>query len=70
MFNDFLSNLKVVAIQVIILYLIASIGFVADKTKIFIKADASKLVDLLFNLILPFAIVNSFSRHFHIFAVL
>lgn len=60
MFNDFLSNLKVVAIQVIILYLIASIGFVADKTKIFIKADASKLVDLLFNLILPFAIVNSF----------
>ena len=57
---DFFSNLQTVAIQVLILYLIAGIGFAADKTKIFVRADASKLVDLIFNMILPFAIINSF----------
>lgn len=60
MLNDFLANLQIIAVQVIILYLIASIGFVADKTKIFVKKDATKLVDLLFNLILPIAVINSF----------
>ena len=57
---DFFSNLQTVAIQVLILYLIAGIGFAADKTKIFVRADASKLVDLIFNMILPFAIIYSF----------
>lgn len=56
----FLSNLQTVAVQVVILYLISAVGFVADKSKIFVKADATKLVDLLFNMILPVAIVNSF----------
>ena len=56
----FLGNLQTVAVQVIILYLIAGVGFVADKTKIFVRADATKLVDLLFNMILPVAIINSF----------
>ncbi len=60
MLNDFLVNLKTVAIQVCILYLIASVGFVADKTKIFVQADGKRLVDLLFNLILPITIVNTF----------
>lgn len=60
MLSNFLSNLELVAIQVIILYLIAGIGFIADKTKIFVREDAKRLVDLLFNLILPFAIINSF----------
>lgn len=58
--KQFLDNLQVVAIQVIILYLIAGVGFVADKTKIFRRSDAKRLVDLIFNLILPFAIINSF----------
>jgi hypothetical protein len=58
--SQFLSNLQTVAVQVLILYLIAGVGFVADKTKIFIQADAKKLVDLLFNLILPIAVINSF----------
>lgn len=58
--DSFMSNLQTVAVQVIVLYLIASIGFVADKTKIFVRADATRLVDLLFNLILPVAIINSF----------
>lgn len=60
MLENFLSNLQIVAIQVIILYLIAGVGFIADKTKIFVREDAKRLVDLLFNLILPFAIINSF----------
>ena len=58
--NGFLSNLQTVAVQVVILYLISAVGFVADKSKIFVKADATKLVDLLFNMILPVAIINSF----------
>lgn len=60
MLEQFLGNLQTVAIQVIILYLIAGVGFVADKTKIFRQSDAKRLVDLIFNLILPFAVVNSF----------
>lgn len=60
MLNQFFSNLQTVAIQVIILYLIAGVGFAADKTGIFKQADAKKLVDLIFNLILPFAVINSF----------
>lgn len=60
MLVEFLSNLKTVACQVLILYLIASVGFLADKTKIFVQADGKRLVDLLFNMILPFAIINSF----------
>lgn len=58
--DGFLSNLQTVAVQVVILYLIAAVGFVADKSKIFVRADATKLVDLLFNMILPIAIINSF----------
>ncbi|MGN0527895.1 MAG: AEC family transporter [Eubacterium sp.] len=60
MLTQFGENLQTVALQVVILYLIAAIGFVADKTKIFVQADGKRLVDLLFNLILPFAIINSF----------
>ena len=60
MLGEFLGNLQTVAVQVVILYLIAFVGFFADKSKIFVRADATKLVDLIFNLILPFAIINSF----------
>ncbi len=60
MLSSFLGNLQVVATQVLILYLIAAVGFVADKSKIYKQVDAKKLVDLLFNLILPFAIINTF----------
>ncbi len=60
MLTQFGENLQTVALQVLILYLIAAIGFIADKTKIFVQADGKRLVDLLFNLILPFAIINSF----------
>lgn len=60
MFLQFVSNLQIVAVQVCILYLISGIGFVADKTKIFRQADGKKLVDLVFNLILPVAVIRSF----------
>lgn len=60
MLGEFLGNLQIVAVQVIILYLIAFVGFFAEKSKIFVRADATKLVDLIFYLILPFAIINSF----------
>ena len=60
MLKEFLTNLQTVLIQVVILYLIAAVGFAADKTKIFVQKDAKKLVDLLFNMILPIAVINSF----------
>ena len=60
MLNNFFGNLQTVAFQVGVLYLIAAIGFAADKTKIFVQADGKRLVDLLFNLILPITIINTF----------
>lgn len=56
----FLDNLKTIAVQVLILYLIAGIGFVTDKTGIFRQKDAKRLIDLLFNVILPIAIIHTF----------
>ena len=62
MAQSFISNLSTVAFQVGVLYLIASVGFAADKTKIFVQADGKRLVDLLFNLILPITIINTFLK--------
>lgn len=56
----FLENLKTIAVQVLILYLIAGIGFVTDKVGIFRQADAKRLIDLLFNVVLPIAIIHTF----------
>ena len=56
----FLDNLKTIAVQVAILYLIAGIGFVTDKVKIFRQTDAKRLIDLIFNVILPIAIIHTF----------
>lgn len=44
----------------LILYLIAAIGFVTDKVGIFKQADGKRLIDLLFNVILPIAIIHTF----------
>lgn len=56
----FLNNLQTIAMQVAILYLIAGIGFVTDKIKIFKQTDAKRLIDLIFNVILPIAIIHTF----------
>ena len=62
MLNSFFANLQTVASQVGVLYLIAGVGFAADKTKIFVQSDGKRLVDLLFNLILPITIINTFLK--------
>lgn len=56
----FLDNIKVISSQVFILYVIVAIGFVADKTGVFTRETGRKLTDLLFNIILPIAIIRSF----------
>lgn len=57
----FIDNLKTITIQVLILYIISGIGFVADKTGVFTQKNAKKVIDLLFNIILPIAIIDTFS---------
>lgn len=44
------------------LYLIAGIGFVTDKIGIFRQSDGKRLIDLLFNVILPIAIIHTFIK--------
>lgn len=56
----FFENLKTIALQVVILYLIAGVGFITDKVGIFKQADGKRLIDLLFNVILPIAIIHTF----------
>lgn len=56
----FIENLKTIALQVLILYLIAGVGFVTDKVGLFRQADGKRLIDLLFNVILPIAIIHTF----------
>ncbi|MCM1114197.1 MAG: AEC family transporter [Clostridium sp.] len=56
----FFDNLKTIALQVLILYLISSLGFITDKIGLFKQADAKRLIDLLFNVILPIAIIHTF----------
>lgn len=56
----FLSNLKTIALQVLILYIIAGVGFVADKVGIFTRKDSKKVIDLLFNIVLPIAVIHTF----------
>ncbi len=58
----FLENLKTIAVQVLILYIIAGIGFVADKSGIFTRDDAKRVINLLFNIILPIAVIHSFAN--------
>lgn len=58
----FSENFKTIAVQVVILYLISGVGFIADKTGIFRRSDAKKVIDLLFNIVLPFAIIHTFAN--------
>ncbi len=56
----FIENIKTIALQVLILYLIAAVGFAADKTNVFRKSDSKKVIDLLFNIVLPIAVIHTF----------
>lgn len=56
----FLQNCAIAAKQVVILYLIVAAGYVCDKTGIFTEKTARSSNNLLFYLITPCVIVNSF----------
>lgn len=56
----FLENLKAIALQVLVLYIIAGVGFAADKTGIFRQSDSKRVIDLLFYIILPISIIRTF----------
>lgn len=56
----FLSNVMITAKQVGILYILALIGVVADKLGIYTESTAKKCTDLLFYIITPGVIINSF----------
>ncbi len=56
----FFANMGIAAGQVLILYLLVAVGFVADKTRIFGQETARRSNNLLFYVITPSVIVRSF----------
>ena len=56
----FLQNMSTAAIQVFILYIIVAVGFTADKLRIFTEKTARASNDLLFYIVTPCVIINSF----------
>ena len=56
----FIQNMSMAAQQVAILYLIVAVGFIADRIGIFKQTTAKKSNDLLFYVITPVVIVQSF----------
>ena len=56
----FWQNCLIAAKQVVILYLIVAAGYVCDKTGVFTEKTARASNNLLFYLITPCVIVNSF----------
>lgn len=56
----FLKNMLLAGEQVIILYLIAAVGFVADKVGFFPEKTAKNCTDLLFYIVTPAVIIESF----------
>ncbi|MBQ9946476.1 MAG: AEC family transporter [Clostridia bacterium] len=59
-FSLFLQNCLIAAQQVVILYLIVAVGFIADKKGVFTEKTARAANDLLFYIITPCVIINSF----------
>lgn len=56
----FLTNMTMAAQQVIILYLLVAVGFIADRLHVFGQDTAKSSNDLLFYIITPVVIVQSF----------
>ncbi len=56
----FLNNCMIAAKQVVILYIIVAVGFAADKLGVFTQKTAKASNDLLFYIITPCVIINSF----------
>ena len=55
-----LPNILIVAKQVAILYIIVAVGALADKTGLFTETTAKRCTDLLFYIITPAVIIQSF----------
>ena len=58
--NIFLQNMGTAGSQVIILYVMVAVGFAADKFGFFTESTARKSNDLLFYVVTPCVIINSF----------
>lgn len=58
--NVFLQNMGTAGSQVIILYVMVAVGFAADKFGFFTESTARKSNDLLFYVVTPCVIINSF----------
>ncbi len=56
----FLQNVGTAAQQVLILYIMVAVGFVADKLNVFTEKTAKATNDLMFYIVTPCMIVNSF----------
>ena len=59
-FPEIFGVMKLAAQQVIILYLMVAVGFVTDKTRLFTEKAALMCTDLLFYIITPAKIIESF----------
>ncbi len=56
----FLENMANAAMQVIILYILVAVGFIADRRKIFTQSTAKLSNNLLFYIVTPSVIITSF----------
>lgn len=57
----FLHNVAIAAQQVAILYIIVAVGFICDKTKLYTEKAARLTNDLLFQIVTPAVIIQSFT---------
>lgn len=57
----FLHNVATAAQQVAILYIIVAVGFICDKTKLYTEKAARLTNDLLFQIVTPAVIIQSFT---------
>ena len=58
----FLQNVLAAGQQVIILYIIVAVGFICDKTKVYTEKAARLTNDLLFYIVTPCIIIQSFTN--------
>ena len=58
----FLSNVQIAAKQVGILYILVLVGFIADKVGLYTEKTAKACTDLLFYIVTPSVIINSFFK--------
>lgn len=56
----FLENMTTAGVQVLTLFLLMAIGFIADKTGVFTEKTAKASTDLLFYIVTPAVMINSF----------